>query len=115
MAASQEIPLSKRAILEAVVARDRGECILCRREANDPHHIIPRRAAIEQVDSPWNLACLCREDHARVHGEYITRSGLHKMIGSKTWRLRCLAVLGARHGGYKSASWRALWRAAASL
>jgi 5-methylcytosine-specific restriction endonuclease McrA len=64
----------------AVAKRDKYRCRICGRQATDTHHILYRSQG--GPDELWNLVCLCRSCHDRVHveGPRVWRDRLHAMV-----------------------------------
>lgn len=49
----------------AVIVRDGGLCRICKQSAVDLHHM--QFKSLGGNDTAYNLVCLCRECHSKVH------------------------------------------------
>jgi 5-methylcytosine-specific restriction endonuclease McrA len=58
--------------------KQHGYCELCGQAGNDPHHLVSRGAS--GPDHAYNLICLCRSCHRKVHDGYYNRDTIFKMV-----------------------------------
>jgi len=57
----------KKILRQAIIERDNeGLCQVCYKQAVDLHHIVYK--SLGGNNSAYNLICLCRVHHDRVHG-----------------------------------------------
>ena len=77
------MPKWARRLIEQVLERDGGLCILCGRLAVDVHHIIPKGRAPKKSKKLWrieNLCCLCRACHSDGQTVWMRVKLLKRMI-----------------------------------